>query len=200
MVKKSKEAKKFVAVGFLAEGASDKILLDFLRRTNFFQQYNILVKAVIGGDGREKLISDLDVRIDQCFKMGAEKVIVLADMEELPCFTKAKSAFHHQGIHKVIIAKKALEAWFLADSTAMQKKLKDKKFHFHAPENTSKMPWNALEEEFHKRKVPFTDSKPAFAKQMVESAGFSITLAAEHPNCKSITYFLNTLATAGSDE
>jgi len=75
--------------------------------------------------------------------------VVLTDLECDPCITQVKQRIGNQGIAKVLVAKKAVEAWFLADTQAMNKWLGQTDFIEANPELTPEMPWQRLKQIVH---------------------------------------------------
>jgi len=123
-----------------------------------------------------------------------DKIIILTDLECDPCVTATKARIVHEGIDKIIVVKKALEAWFIADTLAMRTWLGSKDFFETAPELTPDMPWQRLKQiTFESGARGPGERKIAFTQRMINRFGFSIERAANHPNCPSAKYFLEKL-------
>jgi len=76
-----------------------------------------------------------------------DKVVVLADLDPdrcAPCISKRKEIIGNDGIDLIVIARKALESWFLADMEAMRRWTGNKGFYEDQPETLSEMPWDRL--------------------------------------------------------
>ncbi len=189
-----------VRMGFVVEGYCEKILLESNNFCHWAKQHNIsicfpIINACGGGNLCPKNIDD---SITECnILANPDKIIILTDLECDPCITVTKSRIGNRDIHQIIVAKKALEAWFLADTAAMRSWLKNHNFPGEdEPENTQDMPWDRLKEIariYHKDGRGPGARKIQFAKTMINKLGFSIERAANHPNCSSAKYFLDKL-------
>lgn len=71
----------------------------------------------------------------------------------------------HPRIHFAFIAVKALEAWYLADSAAMNAWLETDDFHEPIPEATPDKPWERLKQVAAERDKRGPGNKVAFAKR-----------------------------------
>lgn len=101
-------------------------------------------------------------------------------------------------IDLVVIARKAMESWFLADTEAMRKWLGDENFQLANPEETDEMPWDYIKKlgkNSPKQRGP--GSKIAFARKFIRDYGFDVCRAAKHPNCPSSKYFIMKLYELG---
>lgn len=77
------------------------------------------------------------------------RVVVLADLDPedcAPCIGERKEIIGSDGIDLVVIARQAIESWFLADTDAMQRWLDDPTFCEANPEVPSKTAWDRLKE------------------------------------------------------
>lgn len=99
----------------------------------------------------------------------------------------------------IFIAVKAIEAWFLADTLALQKWLGLDQVVEDRPEETIGKPWDRLKELalLHNKPGP-GGSKPNFAKKMTKHFGFATAEAALHPHCPSVKDFCDGLKILGS--
>jgi len=84
--------------------------------------------------------------LEKCYiEANPDKIVVLTDLECEPCVTAAKARIGDDKVNQIIVAKKALEAWFLADTIAMRHWLKNDDFPGEMmPEQTTGMPWERL--------------------------------------------------------
>ena len=188
-----------VKVGFIVEGASEKIVMesanfrDFLRRTG-----HELVHIINAKGGGNLLPEFMESYLDELRANGAEKIFVLTDLENNSIPDDARRRIHHETIEFIFIAVKAMEAWFLADTAAMRNFLQNDDFHGEEePENTLGMPWDRLEEIYkQQRNGRGLSSKKIVAKNMIKS-GFALENAASHQNCPSakemVAYFAKSL-------
>jgi hypothetical protein len=189
-----------VRIGFVVEGYCEKILLESRNFRNWAIQHNIQIcDPIINARGGGNLCpKKIDASITECRILASpDKIIVLTDLECDPCVTITKARIGNGDIDQIIVAKKALEAWFMADTEAMRRWLKNDDFQGeHNPEKTPDMPWYHLKEiaKNHQKegRGPGT-RKTRFAKTMINQFSFSIERAANHPNCPSAKYFLEKL-------
>ncbi|MEN8219325.1 MAG: hypothetical protein ABFS56_23785 [Pseudomonadota bacterium] len=189
-----------VRVGFVVEGYCEKILLESSNFRHWARQHNIqicdpIINACGGGNLCPKKI---EASITECRILASpDKIMVLTDLECDPCVTATKARIGNGYIDQIMVAKKALEAWFMADTEAMRRWLKNDDFQGEPePEKTPDMPWDYLKEiarNYHKDRRGTGARKTRFAKTMINRFGFSIERAANHPNCPSAKYFLEKL-------
>lgn len=143
----------------------------------------------------------MSVYLEKCLNEAKpDKIVVLTDLECDPGVTQVKQRIGNQRVAKVFVAKKALEAWFLADTQAMNKWLGQNDFVETNPELTPEMPWQRLTQIVHELeqqgiKVRGPGDKLPFAKKMFKHFDFSIERATNHPHCSSARYFLEKLPT-----
>ena len=182
-----------VKVGFIVEGACEKIVIesavfkDFLQRNDFE-----LIEPVVDANGAGNLLPHhIEPFIDVLEANGAERLYILTDSEG-EHVEEVKERIRHEKITKSFIAVKAIEAWFLADIEAMRRFLQLEDFTGEDyPEETPKLPWERIKEiveETGSARGP--GYKVAFAKRMITHWGFSIENAAQHPNCPSAKNFV----------
>lgn len=190
-----------VTVGFVVEGASDERLVDSDYFKNLLSEnYGLDVVKVINTNGNGNMCSRLIGSYIDLLKKQAnpDKIIVLADLDPekcAPCITKRKEIIGNQHIDLVVIARKAMEAWFLADTFAMQQWTNDKDFYEEYPEKTLQMPWERLKEiALEKTGRGAGKCKINFARKFIKNHQFDIRRAAEHPNCPSAKYFVEKLS------
>jgi hypothetical protein len=125
------------------------------------------------------------------------RVVVLADLDPercAPCIRARKDIIGSQGIDLVVIARQALESWFLADTEAMRRWFDDPTFYEANPELPSKTSWDRLKEvsRERERRGPGRNRR-IFARKMVRHYDFDVTRAAQHPHCPSARYFVGGL-------
>ncbi|MBF0370119.1 MAG: DUF4276 family protein [Magnetococcales bacterium] len=184
-----------VKVGFVVEGASEKVFLESSNFRNWASQNGIFVcDPIINAEGNGNLCQkNLSSFVEDCrTKAEPEFVLILADLECDPCVAATKMRVGNDG-DAVCLAKKALESWFLADAKAMEKWL-GKSFSMESPEEMSDLPWNHLKKIADRLNTAGPGKrKLTFAKRMINYYDFSIERAARHPACPSATYFLDTL-------
>jgi len=184
-----------VNISFIVEGKVEKIFIDNLNNTGWLNSKNIKqVGPVIDAKGGGNLNSNnLVFFIEQSKIFNPDKIIILSDLENEPCYTKAKERLGNCNIGIIVIAKKAIEAWFLADSELVETLTNGKEKNFEYPEETNLMPYDTFKNLLLKHTSRGSGSKVAFAKKVLKN-GFSIDRASEHNNCKSAKYFINKLS------
>ena len=194
-----------VTVGFVVEGDSDKYLVESeLFRTWLREECNLKVVDKVAnakGNMRSRYIEDQVRLLRQ--DTNPDKVVVLADLDpdnRAPCVQKRKKIIGSQGIDLVLIAKKALESWFLADTEAMRQWLGDATFCEVAPETLAGMPWDRLKELRDKRGRGPGKNRLKFAKKFIRHHEFDIRRAAQHDQCPSARYFIERLCSLGNPQ
>lgn len=183
-----------VKLGFIVEGDTEKMVLE---RSEFFSHLRerqiVFVEEIINAKGNGNLLPHNITPYTQVLHdKGATHIIVLSDLDNDKCVTLTKQRIDPQHVHHVVISRTAIEAWFLADTTAMCKYLGDDRFICEQPESY-RNPFDeivALRKEKSNRGV--SDKK--FLARAMGSCGFSIARAAEHPNCSSARYFMDTVS------
>lgn len=193
-----------VTVGFVVEGDSD----EFLPQNKAFRSwlrdnYNIkVVDPVVNAGGNGNMCNrKIKTYVDNLrIQAKPDKVVVLADLDPdscAPCVEKRKEIIGNSDIDLVVIARKAIESWFLADTTAMRRWSGDDNFYETGPETMVGMPWDRIK-EIGRRKGRGPGSKVAFAKKFIRDCQFDVRRAANHPNCPSARYFVDRLCALGA--
>jgi len=182
-----------VKVGFICEGATEKIILESKNFKDFLKGINIdFIKAVDTTGNGNLIPRNITSFIKDLEKIGVDKIFILADLDKDVCVTKTKETVNAPEGIIVIVAKQAIEAWFLADSKMLSGLFKENRFEFEYPEKESD-PQKKLKDLFFKKTGRgIGDSKPLLANRMIMN-GFAIQNAATHPNCSSAAYFINKL-------
>ena len=118
-------------------------------------------------------------------------------VEDDPCisFAKANIYIYDRKKQIIIIAVKAIESWFLADSITLSNIFNEDNYQYNNPEEMEEKPFEILKSEFIKNREGRGISKRRnlHASKMINN-GFSIQNAASHPNCPSAKYFLQKLS------
>jgi hypothetical protein len=183
-------------IGFIAEGDSEVIFLNSSAFQSTLQSLGFRCVGVYNLNGRDNfwgqnqnLISFIQILIDS----GAEDIIFLLDFEFDNCYSQIKERIG-QHFHKqhIVIAKRAIEAWFLSDSITLSS-IFNNQFNLKNPENTKRLPLDILREEhFNNCGYGLGKSKPRCATKII-NAGFTIEGACQNSNCQSAAYFLKKL-------
>lgn len=176
-----------VKVGFIVEGDSEKIIVESTAFAQMLKDTGFeLVHPVINAQGGGNLLpQNIGTFVSTLQQKQVENIIVLTDLENEASIDAVKHRIENEHVDVIIVAVKALEAWFLADTQAMRAWLKNDVFEELQPEQTADMPWDRLKEIAAQLNKRGPGNKVAFAKQMVKHHGFSIGNAAQHPNCPS---------------
>jgi hypothetical protein len=190
-----------VKIGFIAEGESEKIILE----SNSFRAFlsslkNIeFIPDVIDATGYGNILPQNREGYVQMLKdKGATKILYLVDREEESCISSVKDRIKPEKDEIVIVSVRALEAWYLADSIMLSSLFK-KNYLFNLPESTELLPMDVLRQEFFANTGRgLGKSKPRIARRMINS-GFSVLTAAAHKNCSSAKYFLDKLKAIASN-
>ncbi len=192
-----------VKVGFVVEGDSD----EFLPRSKLFREWlrseckMELVDPVVNAGGNGNMCNRKIGIFVEKLKIQAkpDKIIVLADLDPdqcAPCIEERRKIIGDNGIDLIVIARKAIESWFLADTEAMQRWSGDKSFYEPDPEIMEGMPWDRLK-EIGRSKGRGPGSKIAFARKFIRDHQFNIERAASHPKCPTAHYFVEKLIELG---
>ena len=195
-----------VTVGFVVEGASEKRLVESeLFRKWLREDCNLeVVDPVVDAAGNGNMCSRNIETFVKNLRTSANpnKVVVLADLDPdtcAPCVQKRKEIIGCQGIDLVVIAKKAMESWFLADTKAMRQWLGDDAFCETHPETLAEMPWDRLK-DLRTKQGRGPGSKLSFARKFIRDHRFDVRRAAGHPHCPSARYFVERLCALGNPQ
>ena len=192
-----------VKVGFICEGECERIMIESDAFQDLLKRLNLdCVFPIKDANGNGNLLPhNIQIHLAMLKDAGAEKIIILTDLDADACTTNTKNRITKNGAHKIdngiiIVAVKELEAWYLADNVAMSNLLK-KNHSVDNPQNFDN-PMKGLSDIHlaHTGRGLGVDSKgakPRVTRKILE-AGFSIENAAKHPNCASAAYFLNKLS------
>lgn len=185
-----------VRIGFICEGETEKIIVESDKFRKGLSELNLeFVKAIDATGNGNLLPQHIPAFIRNLEKEGAEKILILTDLDKDKCITLTKERIAPEQKQTIIIATRQIEAWFLADSTTLSA-IFHSNFHFPHPENEDS-PRDTLQNLLIKHTGRgMGPSKPKFAKKMIDS-GFDVFQAARHENCSSARYFLDKLKKMG---
>ncbi len=187
-----------VKVGFIVDGETELTLFNSKKiKEQLGRDFNIQVVGVRKYSG-----GDIERQTNCLITKGAEKVIVLKDLEQL----SDKEALLRQIQQKdtltndniLVVVKRMIEAWFLADTNALQN-INANINRIHNPENIQN-PYHKLKmilgqvNKHYKRKT-----KVQLADLFIDKE-FSFGNAAKHPQCHSVREFVDILRELGNDE
>ncbi len=183
-----------VKVGFICEGKTDRVVLnsdDFKRilGDNKIKMVGIPVSA----DGKDKFTDKhIGDKIKSLVDDGAEHIIFVRDLDDSQNISTAKNYMTMNFEPKTkIIAVKAIESWFLADTAMLNKFFGTESIFIEFPE-IEESPAEKLSNLRNEYKNKGISDKVTFARTYC-GHGFSIENAANHPNCPSAKYFINKL-------
>lgn len=186
-----------VRIGFIVEGDTEKIIFESSGFQSFLRESQIECVGIFNACGRGNLLKPnplIDSFVKILEDLSVNNIFIITDLEDNPCITKAKENLHifSTAIQTNIIAVKAIESWFLADTRALSQVLK-LKVYINDPEETSALPFDKINSLCIKHTGRGAGNKKLFARRMLKH-GFLIENAASHPHCKSARYFLNKLS------
>jgi len=189
-----------VKVAFIVEGKVEKIFIDFLDKTEWFGKYNIeKVGPTFDAKGGGNLCpQNMQSFVNQAETYKPNKIFILTDLECDPCVEKTKERLGDCAICHIVLAKKAIEAWFLADNKIINQFTNGALDSFKFPEKTEDMPydvWKKILLEYTGRGV----SKVKLVTSILKN-GFDIEKSASHPNCPSAKYFFEKIRFIGGLE
>lgn len=181
-----------VRVGFIGEGETEQIVLESNSFQNYLQRLGIqCVWPVFDAKGAGNLLpQNISTYRNELIQNGAEKIVILTDLDEDVCFTLTKRRITERPDQLIFIAAKKIEAWFLAESDLLSSLIKTQ-IYFEQPESYDK-PFDVLQQLFLEKTGRGVGSKTILARRMIKY-GFSVEKAAQHPNCPSANYFLTKL-------
>ena len=195
-----------VKIGFIVEGESETILLKSGSFQNWCRTEGIeVVTPVVNAGGGGGLLPEFFANYEKRLSMAGQpdKIVVLTDREKAPTNAVVQKRIlsvnknRKKNIDYVFVSVKALEAWFLADDNAMSSWLKER-FHEEYPERTQGTPWDRIKEISMSKSRGPGHNHLAFAKTIINSHGFSLERAAQHPNCPSVKEFHDKLKEWGA--
>lgn len=179
-------------VGFICEGRTEKKIVESKKFQAFLSRIGIeTVGEIRDAEWNGNLLPhNLQKFVDVLSIQGAEKIVIITDLDKDACITLTKNRITSDENRIVIVAVKKIESWFLADSSTLSDLLKEN-FEFSDPKNQMN-PFETLKDLFKEKKGRGIGTKNIFARHMLKY-GFSVENAAQHPNCPSAAYFLKKL-------
>ena len=194
-----------VTVCFVVEGDSEA----FLVKSEKFRQWLLeechlkLLGDPVNVGGNKQLHAQKIAKFIQPLKkkMNPDKIVVLADLDPdecVSCIQARKNIIGSQDIDLVVIARKALESWFLADNSAMRRWTGNESFEETYPEDTPETPWERFKVIGKKAGLGLgRRNKLNFVKKFICEYGFDVRQAAKHPHCPSAAYFVERVCALG---
>jgi hypothetical protein len=198
-----------VKVGFIVEGDTEKQIIKSEMFAKLCSDLGVEMISSVFPPHKKERGKDIFKNADKMtaftnilYDMGADYIVCLRDLEDLPCITSAKDeiAIADEKISKVIVVKK-IEAWFLADIVVMETFFGENyatQFpEVEFPELIEKPDEKLKEISIATRDRRGIGDKLLFAKKLIKY-GFDLERAAMHPNCHSANYFINKLNRLGT--
>lgn len=189
-----------VKIGFIVEGPSDAKIIRSRGFNELLTKFNLQLVDIIIPEGKNHFFHPkadftiIEVKVDSYIRIlkdkGAGYVFFLVDQDTEPCFTSVKSKIPFSNEHTVIVCKRMLEAWYLADTQAMSAFLKSK-FYSEYPENIPN-PFEEIKALSLQNRNRGISNKIILANNMLKES-FTIERAALHPNCDSAKYLIQRL-------
>lgn len=179
-------------LGFICEGKTERKIIESVDFQNFLSNIShTCVSDVIDAEGNGNLLpKNLVPFVERLISKGAEKIIILTDLDKDVCITATKQRVKAAKDHIVIVAVKQIEAWFLSDDICMSSVCRTE-FHFDNPEQEND-PYETIRRILIQRTNRGIPSKNLLAERMLKN-NFSIANAAKHPNCNSAKYLMRRL-------
>jgi len=189
-----------VRVGFIVEGDTEKIIIesDSFRAWAKVNGIEICSPVINAKGGGNLLPQNIVPSIAQLRLARAEHIVILTDLENSPNAESVKTRIGAEHTDLIFVAVKAIEAWFLADTSALKKWLKLDGVLENDPEATPGMPWERLKALAAEKKARGPgNNKPIFAMKMCKQYGFEVAHAATHANCPSAALFHDAILELG---
>lgn len=182
-----------VKLGIICEGETEVIHFDNTSFKTFLRSIGIELIGVTETGSKTQYFEDRLLKYRQILlERGAEKIIVLVDLDCDTCITFTKQGIPSFNDQFIVVAVTEFENWYLADSEALSQMV-GHNLKIDNPEKEE----NAEKLIVKLRGKGFGHTKPRLANAM-KNAGFTIENAARHPNCPSAHYFLTKLQTLAS--
>lgn len=183
-----------VKVSFIVEGKVEKIFIDHLFKTGWLETKGIeKVGPTVDVKGGGNLCPrNIAKYISQVSKHKPNHILVLTDLECDSCFTHTKKRLGDCENCVIVIAKKAIESWFLADDFVLKGLTNGQHENFDYPEATDTMPYEKIKELMGLSTGRGPGPKALLAKKVLKS-GFDVVRAAQHGQCQSAEYFVKKI-------
>lgn len=178
-------------LGFICEGKTEKKIIESQDFQQILRALSLeCVEDIVDAKGNGNLLPhNLFEESQRLLSKGADRVIIITDLDEDACITSTKQRIAAPNNHIIIIAVKAIEAWFLADSAFMTW-ICETEISIEEPESFLN-PFQYLR-GLLLEKTGKGIQKIVLARRAANN-NFSIRNAAAHPACPSAKYFLDKL-------
>ena len=184
-------------VGFICEGDTERKLIESAAFQQTLRNLGLVcIKPIEDADGNGNLLPhNIEPIRTKLFAAGVNVIFILTDLDQDATVAVTKQRISELPNQIIIIAVKAVEAWFLADSLLLSK-LTGTNIHVDYPENDDDS-FETIRQLLLTKTGRGVGTKPMLARRMIKY-GFTIENAAQHPNCPSANYFLTKLQTLAS--
>ena len=186
-----------VRVGFIGEGMTEQILLESRPFQEWLKQNGLMrVGLVIDAGGAGNLLPDgISPYRAELVAYQADVLVILTDLDNDSSVRVVKQRIGEHEKQLVIVAVRAVEAWFLSDTKTLSQ-LVNETILIDYPEQ-SENPFEDIRRLFITKTGRGIGTKHMLARRMLKY-GFTVERAAQHPNCPSARYFLTKLQTLAS--
>ena len=190
-----------VRLGFIVEGATEKIILEHSDFFNYLDGLKIdYIADVIDAEGNGNLLPHNLVRHIQILEdKGATHIFIVTDLDDEECITNTKARISPLANQTVIVSIKEIESWFLADHEVMRKYMDDPAFSYEQPESIND-PFEEIKLIRKEKTGKGLTDKKILANSLVRKHKFSLLSAASHPGCSSAKYFMDKIAAVAMEE
>lgn len=180
-----------VRVGFIVEGKTEAMVInsDAFKQWLAQQGLELCRPALDAKGGGNLLPQNLGELVNVINAHAPQYIVILTDLEDAVSTDVIRQRIGTEYTHLVFVAVKAIEAWFLADTMALNSWLKTQGVVEAAPEQTPDMPWEQLKAIAAAQQARGPGTKASFTKQYIKYHGFDVARAAQHPNCPSVVQF-----------
>ena len=115
-----------VKVGFICEGDTERKIIESTAFQRTLSNLGITcVKPIEDADGNGNLLPhNIEPIRTKLFAAGANLIFVLTDLDQDATITITKQRISELSNQIIIVAVKAIEAWFLADSNLLSENVK----------------------------------------------------------------------------
>lgn len=185
-----------VRLGLIVEGDSEFMLFN----SAIFQEYistfeNIDLIGVLNAEGIGNFVKEGSIvgsHVEILEDSGVDKIIMLLDLEDESCVTLAKqNVYNYSNKQIIVIAKRAFEAWLLADSISLSKLMKTN-ISFWRPEETIKKPFEEYKDLLLQLTGRGIGGKILLVGKIMLN-DFTFEECNNHKNCLSLKYFFEKL-------
>ncbi|WP_270793607.1 MULTISPECIES: hypothetical protein [unclassified Aeromonas] len=184
-----------VRVGFIVEGKTEAMVVNSDAFKQWLERQGLeLCRSALDAKGGGNLLPhNIGDLVNTLAAHQPDHIVILTDLEDAPDVAAVRDRITTEYTNLIFIAVKAIEAWFLADTAALNSWLKKQGVIEPLPEQTPAMPWERLKAIAVEQNTRGPGSKASFAKQYIVHHKFDVSRAADHPACPSARAFCDGL-------